>query len=545
MLKRIFVMVLFLVWFTPAPGSEAHSPIEKRMPNVNEVLYSAPEKIDLYFKDPVQIHRSSVVVREQNQIEVQVGKPKLDPKDARHVFVDLQKGLASGSYSVEIDVVSLDGHFIREKYLFEIKISITPSEETFQRLRLERSLPEDGTILQTAPQTIELWYNEPVELEFGLLNDRQQLVTTEQPVADSSNPGRYTVKLKDELRAGTYTILSYPKIGDQTRLDTLYFAVKQVTPVTGVNQYSDETLRTHIGLLQFTHWTAYLSLLSLFGGVWFQRFVAKNRGDLDRWKRIANFMYGIGAAAVLIEIFLNKRYYSEAAWIDFLQFNFVWLTLLQVCLVVLSWLFKRLRIYLLFLSVIGFAMVGHSVDPSYGGIWAVGFDIIHLLAASIWMGGLMGLLVMMPKDGRADWLTETVKSFSRWALASFVFAGASGVFMTISYVPVFSFKSLLMSFWGQMLLFKVILFSIVVWIGFWQRKLLVRLAGKWPGVFKRNLKAELIIAAILLLAAGILVDLSPKEAASGFSPKQQTVNGITAKIEVKPWCQGAMILPFI
>jgi copper transport protein len=60
------------------------------------VLESAPAKVELFFKDPVQIYRSSVIVTNDQKEEVQDGKPWLDPKDDRHLYVNFEKRPSNG-----------------------------------------------------------------------------------------------------------------------------------------------------------------------------------------------------------------------------------------------------------------------------------------------------------------------------------------------------------------------------------------------------------------------------------------------------------------
>jgi copper transport protein len=173
--KRLAFLFAILFFLIPNFNVNAHSPIEKRIPNVNAVIESIPEKVELFFEDPVEIHRSSVIVLSEKQVEVQVGRPQLDPNNNRHLFVDLQKNLPSGKYTVDVDVVSMDGHALKEKYTFEIKVITATPEEIFQRLKLERTSPEDGTIVQTSPKKIEIWYNEPVKLlDFAILDDNNK-----------------------------------------------------------------------------------------------------------------------------------------------------------------------------------------------------------------------------------------------------------------------------------------------------------------------------------------------------------------------------------
>ncbi|MFC4306637.1 copper resistance protein CopC [Cohnella boryungensis] len=526
----------------PALSVSAHSPIENRSPNVNEVLEFVPATIELYFKDPVQIHRSSVIVRNEKQDEVQVGNPQIDPNDNRHLSVSLQDNLQSGTYSVDIDVVSLDGHALREKYQFEIKLTLTTPEERFKRLLLERTFPEDGSITESSPETIKLWYNETVELDLALLNDKDRIVETDLPISDQKTPGHYVLKLKEKLSPGTYTLLAYPRIGNNVKVDTIYFAVEEMTEVTSINTYSRDTLWNQIGNLQITHWIVYVGLLSLLGGNWFHRVIAKKSGDIKSWNILSCILYAFSIIGLLLELRLSRLEYADVVFRDFLRFNFVEVTLLQVSFVIIGLIVKPIRLYALLLAVLGLAFNGHSVDPSYGGAWSTVLDSIHLLGAAIWIGGLIGLMLMIPKEEPTSWLRKAGESFSKWAFISFFVLALSGVVLTLVYVPTFSISSLITSFWGQMLSVKIILSFMILIIAIWQRAILKRKLEKLALSFQRNLKIELWIAIVVLLAAGILVDFAPREAVRGFSPKIQTINGLTANIEVKPIVAGGNVI---
>jgi copper transport protein len=541
MLKKLAFLLILMLSMIPMSTTDAHSPIEKRFPNVNAVIESAPDQVELFFQDPVQIHRSSVVVQNGNLAEVQVGKPQLDPSNNRRIFVALQKNLPSGKYTVDIDVVAMDGHALKEKYTFEIKVITATPEERFQNLKLERTIPGDGTIVKTSPNRIEIWYNEAVEMPyFGLLDDKQQIVDTDNPTVDPENPKHYVLDLKNELPNGTYAIHSYPRIGERTTVHVVYFAINNLTSITGNKDFSYDELGEQLGVLQFSHWLAYFGLLTLLGGIWFQLLLAKSkRGDESRWQRIAKVLYGLSFLAILLELMMYKIQYSQVVLKDFMSFTFVWITLLQLAAVVMSFLIKKLRFLFLALSVLCWAFIGHSVDPTYGGVWGIGLDFIHLLASSFWIGGLCALFILMPKENPKDWLQDAGDSFSKWALISFMAIGITGIFMSVNYVPAFSFESLILSYWGQMLLIKILLFVVILFFAIWQRKFLMRLTETIVLKFRRNLKIEFGIAVVILLAAGFLVDLSPKEAVQGIYPAAQTKDGITATVSASPLKVGA------
>ncbi|WP_028610884.1 copper resistance protein CopC [Paenibacillus harenae] len=541
-MKRLALIFFLLAIMIPLTQVDAHSPIEKRFPNVNAVMETSPEQVELLFEDPVQIHRSSVIVRNEKEEEVQVGKAQLDPDNNRRIFVAMQQNLPSGKYTVDIDVVAMDGHALKEKYTFEVKVVTATPEERFQNLQLVRTTPEDGTIVQGTPTRIEVWYNEDVDEMpyFGLLNDKQQMLDTAKPTVDPDEPKHYVLELDQELDSGTYAIHFYPRIGDRTTVNIVYFAVDEFTSITGHREFSYDELWDQLGLLQWAHWLSYFGLLTLTGGALFRQLLGNNNlGEEKRWVRFAYTMYGLSVIAIVMVLVMYRVGYSQVVFNDFINFNFVWITMIQLLTVCISIMIKKLRLVLLSISVLCEALIGHSVDPAYGGAWAVGADLIHLLASAVWIGGLSALLIRMPNHNGKEWLQHAGRLFSKWALVSYLAIGLSGIIMTINYVPAFSTQSLLTSYWGQVLIFKVLLFLAILLFAVWQRRLLKKVAETMAVRFKRNVRIEIIIAVLILLGAGFLVDLSPKEAVQNIEPASQTKEGITASVQIYPFKVGA------
>ncbi len=80
---------------------------------------------------------------------------------------------------------------------------------------------------------------------------------------------------------------------------------------------------------------------------------------------------------------------------------------------------------------------GHAAQTSPRGL-TLAFDWIHLATGSLWLGGLVGLLVLLatlPVRGRVAALAVAVPRFSRVALVSVVLLGASGIGETIDHLP--------------------------------------------------------------------------------------------------------------
>jgi copper transport protein len=239
----------------------------------------------------------------------------------------------------------------------------------------------------------------------------------------------------------------------------------------------------------------------------------------------------------------NKFRYSEIVLKDYIVFNFVWIPLLQLLFLGISWVFKgKIRLSFLILSVLCFAFTGHSVAPSYGGGWGVILTFVHLLSVAYWIGGLAAFFFMKPKENGNEWLKITGRRFSKGAIISFILIGITGVWMFFNYVPSFSFNSLITSHWGQMLLVKIILYVGIFIIGFWQRTFILQMAEAVLHLFLRYLKVEIAIAGLILLATAILIDLSPKEAEQGIYPKKQVQQGIEVDLDITPLKAGANVI---
>jgi copper transport protein len=102
-------------------------------------------------------------------------------------------------------------------------------------------------------------------------------------------------------------------------------------------------------------------------------------------------------------------------------------------------------------------LAGHPVATSPVGI-ALATDALHLMAGSLWLGGLIGLVVLaltVAAPGRVDALAVAVPRFSRTAFASVMVLIASGTVAAVLHLPTLS--SLWDTSYGKALLLKILL----------------------------------------------------------------------------------------
>jgi copper transport protein len=114
------------------------------------------------------------------------------------------------------------------------------------------------------------------------------------------------------------------------------------------------------------------------------------------------------------------------------------------------------------LSVPGLA--GHAAQTSPAALsWSL--DWLHMLAGSLWLGGLAGLLVLIATSGagRIEVLARTVPRFSRLAIASVVAVIASGSGAALLHLP--TLPTLWDTSYGKAILVKIGLLALALVLG--------------------------------------------------------------------------------
>jgi copper transport protein len=163
------------------------------------------------------------------------------------------------------------------------------------------------------------------------------------------------------------------------------------------------------------------------------------------------------------------------------------------------------------------ALTGHTRAAS-PEILVVGVDMLHLLAGSIWLGGLAALTLTLPDlSGRGPVAAEVLTRFSTAAagvLAALVAAGSVLAWRILGGLgPLFD------TTYGQLLLVKIGIVLLAIAIAAWNRwSLLPRLTRATKQQDRRArsrpvLRAtaiEGVVLAIALLVTGFLVDESPE-----------------------------------
>ncbi|MFD0267053.1 copper resistance protein CopC [Streptomyces sp. NPDC127106] len=150
------------------------------------------------------------------------------------------------------------------------------------------------------------------------------------------------------------------------------------------------------------------------------------------------------------------------------------------------------------------ALSEHASTGIQPGI-AMPADMLHLLAAAAWLGGLAALLVALHKVPGIE--RDAVRRFSRLAFAAVLVLAATGVYQ--SWRQLGSWSALTGTAYGRLLLLKVGLVAVLVGIAYLSRRWTARLAEE-PAESAEELTEELAEAAT---ASGVSRETStPAEA---------------------------------
>jgi len=272
-------------------------------------------------------------------------------------------------------------------------------------------------------------------------------------------------------------------------------------PTTGIGHHQIHRLTCRAAL-----WTLLVALISWFAWSWL----------------VASTMTGDD----LVECF------QTGDWLTVLtrtQFGHIWLFRVIVSLVfgIILWLaawtsgrrsyFQATLVGLSAIELASLAWVGHAAAGTgpFGIVHLLG-DALHLLASAFWPGALAPLiafLILLLKSSRVDAIGlagPVVRRFSASSLMAVAVMALTGLLNSIFMVG--SFRALLTSAYGQLLVSKLILFFVMVGFGAWNLFLLKpRLAVDLPNMNVADQKSAIrsllwnVLCEVGLGAAVILI----------------------------------------
>ena len=407
---------------------------------------------------------------------------------------------------------------------------------------LESSSPADGQSVLTSPSEIRITFSEAVTTISGGLS----VLDADGKTVDVGNSevvgGRTLVApisetLSDGTYVATYRVLSadgHPVSG------SLLFAVGAgALDRSAQPSSSGDRLWEIIGGI--SRFIMYLAALVAAGVAFFLAFIHDHAED--RWRivpfvRIGSILALLSAIGIVMSqaaLLTGKgagAITDSTVLRDVLNQNLGWsLALLMIGLAAVHLstdipkkvVSQSLALYGGLAVTVSFAVWGHATELSPTAI-SLAADAIHATAAALWLGGLVGLVMVLsvrtPETVRAT--AGIIGRFSRMAFWSVIALTLAGLTLTITGSDA-SLNSILTTTWGQLVLAKIGLTLIVVLIAAWNRRTLVpsltsptentgELAVRWATLL-RTIRAEAVLLVAVVALTAIVVNVPPARTA--------------------------------
>ncbi len=423
---------------------------------------------------------------------------------------------------------------------------------------LTKTFPSASATLDSPPKEVALTFDEAVEPRFAIISvtDKDAHQVTTGPVTRSpANPDTLTVPLQPNLPEGWYLVYWRAISVDGHPVQGAFTFAVGPNPGPApqfVIPHIAETATTP--QLVAARWAVFLTVMTAIGLLALRLAIARPamRRVPGTSLRSITVAFAVASTLGLVAI---PIYLEESTAIDSLRSFFavdalvpLWRTTafgrgyvdLLICFALFTaaawiavWVDRPEREHrsiaelLATIGVVGAAAAvlvvpgasGHAAQTSPRGL-AVALDWLHVGSGSIWLGGLVGLLVLWaatPAATRIPVLTVVVPRFSNVALVSVALLLGSGIWAAILKLPVLS--ALWTTSYGQVILVKAAILALamlVASVNLLRTKPRLAAAGASPEaapsaarLLRLAVSTEAVLVIGAVLAAALLSSLAP------------------------------------
>lgn len=455
--------------------------------------------------------------------------------------------------------------------------------------------PQSGATVKTQPKEVIFKYNQPVGGTLGAVrvyNAQGEQVDNLDVTHPEGHQSWMGVGLKPNLPDGTYTA-TYRVISADTHIvyGGLVFSIGHAGPapkytVAGLisKNQSGEVTKVAFGA---TRLLDYLSIALLVGGLAFLVFAwrpamaavgaeegapAAANAFGRRLSRILAFAVVLGITISVLGILLQGASAAGVSlWASLKnpiihstlhsRFGTIWglraIDWLALGLLLIlaaksprsrRWLSVPIALGALYLAMTP-AFAGH---PSIQSPVAVFFptNVVHVLAASVWVGGIACLILalpaatrQLPAESRGRLLLETLIRFSPIAVGAVIAIAITGVIQ--AYIDVRTVHALFSTTYGLLVVAKVVLLLALIGFGFQNRqriipalRRIVERAGTLGRVgitARRSFRGELALMLVVFGVTAALVSYAPPiDAAQGPVSINTTLGPAELEMTVEP-----------
>jgi copper transport protein len=418
--------------------------------------------------------------------------------------------------------------------------------------------PAEGAVVETAPETVTLTFNEPVRLT------SQEIAVYDaggDPVASTAGAtgAEVTVGLTDAagLEDGTYVVSWNVLSGDGHPISgALTFSVGAPSADVAAPPEPESSSAVVTVLRDVVTVAALVGLLVAAGLALFTALVLpRSWAGTDvrrRLRRLLTVAAGVGAAGAVLQVPIASVYGQGLELGDLVGAfdpGLVTNELVSAALVLVGLALAvrssadtapdrttgRLLVAGAGLALAGPSLVGHTRAFAPSPL-LVAADVLHLVAGAVWLGGLVGLVLSLRAlAGREVLAAQALARFS--TIASGVLLGVAVTGTFLGWRILGSWGGLVGTAYGWLLLGKVAIALVVASLGGWNRWRTLPAVEAAVGfgdreraaaAVTRAVRVEAVLLVVLIGVTGVLVNQSPRPAPVTPAPGATGVGAATA-----------------
>jgi copper transport protein len=388
---------------------------------------------------------------------------------------------------------------------------------------LTRSEPAAGSVVQTPPRALHLFFSEPVRPAPGITVVRGggQPVTAGKPYVPAGSPQEIVVPLQRSIGSGPYAV-RWSEIDEEDGhliSGAFIFAVRSgLPPQAAASPASSDEGGPPLHAV-ISRWLLLAGLLAAAGAVGFGLLVSRPLG-VERPRTDALVLAGALAVATLGAVL------SVVLQPGALDTRFGRWTAIGACVAAVGTAaaLGSLRTVHLRAPAAAIAVVllglptatGHASASGVPHALSIPADLVHLAAAAFWIGGVLELAIVAPLTLPGAGLRRAlVGRFTPYAAAAVALLGASGIVRAVNELD--SVHQLWSTGYGRAIVVKTAILGGLLALGWLNRTQLGRL----------EIGAELALLAGVIAAVAVLTNVQPgiarAPAAQAAKPTSQTV----------------------
>ena len=504
-------VAVVVVGLALAPSALAHAVLEGSNPARGAVVASAPDRVTLRFDESVEGNFQALRVFDSKGDRVDTGQVERPNGRGDELSVGLRSGLADGSYTATYRVISADSHPVSGGFVFSIG---APGAAPAQRVNQLIAASGTGRATDLAFGAVRFVNYAAIALALGGL---AFLIAIWLPaLARVAGAGsEWGAAAGAFERRARWLLVGAVVAGIVSGLLGIVLQGATAAGISVAAALDPGIVREVLG--------------TRFGRVWMARVIA--------WVVLG------GAIAV----------YASGGFRPALRPARLGATGLAGARVPAAWKVALLAVPAAFIAITP-ALGGHASTQSPSAA-LIPLDVAHVVAMSLWTGGLAMLLFVLPAatrrlepPDRSRLLAAVLVRFSPLALACVILLLATGVAQ--SWIHIGAAGEVLGTAFGRAALIKFCLLLVLIGLGAVNRQRVVprlrRVAagGDPPGaagrLLRRTLRAEVALIAVVLAVTAALVNFAPPgQAAVGPFSTNATIGPAHLEMTVEPALVGA------